>query len=255
MMSMKPQTFLFGLLLGLSIASCQRAASPPPPPIGADTLIARAVRAHGMQVLDRAEVSFRFRNRLYRARREQGRFDYFRLFSDSAGRAVADHLWNGGFVRTIDGDTAMLEDKKAKAYGESVNSVIYFALLPYFLQDPAVKATYLGLDTVENSPYQLLEVGFAAEGGGSDHDDSFRYWFHPETSRLHYLAYTYHTDGGGTRFRKAVNPRQVNGVWLSDYRNYQPKTEGMPMQALARDTAQWDFLSDIVLEDMAIFPL
>ena len=40
-----------------------------------------------------------------------------------------------------------------------------------------------------------------------------------------YLAYLYYTDGGGLRFRKAYNPRKVNGILFQDYVNYKPRED------------------------------
>jgi hypothetical protein len=40
------------------------------------------------------------------------------------------------------------------------------------------------------------------------------------------MAYSYEeTDGIGLRFRKAYNPRTVNGILFLDYINLKPKTE------------------------------
>jgi len=35
-----------------------------------------------------------------------------------------------------------------------------------------------------------------------------------------YLAYSYHVNGGGVRFRSAYNSREVDGVRFQDYINY-----------------------------------
>ena len=43
-----------------------------------------------------------------------------------------------------------------------------------------------------------------------------------ETFQIDYLAYNYLTDGGGTRFRKAQNKRNIEGFWFQDYLNFKP---------------------------------
>ena len=49
------------------------------------------------------------------------------------------------------------------------------------------------------------------------------YWFNKETFKPDYLAYDFHTDGGGVRFRKAYNERYVDGIRFVDYENYKPR--------------------------------
>ena len=66
---------------------------------------------------------------------------------------------------------------------------------------------------------------FEQEGGGEDFDDVFLYWFDKEDYSMDYLAYLYHTDGGGIRFREAFNQREVNGVLVQDYINLRPEDE------------------------------
>ena len=60
-------------------------------------------------------------------------------------------------------------------------------------------------------------------GGGEDFQDEYRYWIDPESGHIDYLAYNYHTDGGGTRFRKAKNRRKKEGFVFQDYINFKPE--------------------------------
>lgn len=115
----------------------------------------------------------------------------------------------------------------AAKYTRSVNSTIYFALLPYGLNDPAVRKKYLGKTTFEGQPYFTIEVTFKKEGGGEDFNDVFLYWIHEKNFTMDYMAYLYYTDGGGLRFRKAYNPRKVNGILFQDFINYQPKDDSV----------------------------
>lgn len=169
----------------------------------------------------------------------------------------ADILTNEGFRRLIEGRQTALSTKDSSAYANSVNSVIYFALLPCFLQDPAVRLTGLGTARIAGEEYDKLQVTFRQEGGGKDFEDTFVYWFHRNRHTLDFLAYHYLTDGGGARFRKAVNTREVGGFRFADYINYQPKTD-------RRDVAVFDSLyehgslkelSRIELEAIEVTPL
>lgn len=208
--------FVFALLLFLT--SCSEKDSP-----DAKTIIEAAIAAHGGKHLDQSVVSFRFRDKQYRALRDNGAFVYSRTFTDdSTGQRIHDVLRNSGFERTADDQVVALPQDKQEAYTASVNSVIYFALLPYFLKDEAVQAKYLGQATVKGEPYEKVQVTFAQTGGGEDFEDVFVYWFHQQRHTMDYLAYSYAEDNGdiGTRFREATNPREVNGVRFQDYNNY-----------------------------------
>jgi len=144
-------------------------------------------------------------------------------------------LNNKGLFREINGQKVSLSPKDSSAYSNSVNSVLYFALLPYFLNDPAVNATYLGEADIKGEPYHEIMVTFSKEGGGKDHEDEFVYWIHQERHTMDYLAYNYLTDGGGARFREAYNTRTVEGIRFADYINYKPEGD-------SRDVATFDSL-------------
>jgi len=169
--------------------------------------------------LQEAVIDFDFRDRHYKAVLNQGLFQYERSWADSLGR-VQDVLTNEGFSRTVDNQPFSVSDENAKKYANSVNSVIYFALLPYFLNDPAVMKEYVGEANLDGEPYYKIRVTFQEEGGGDDHDDIFIYWFHQDTYQMDFLAYEYEREGGGSRFRKAYNQREVGGVLFADYINY-----------------------------------
>ena len=113
-----------------------------------------------------------------------------------------------------------LSEHEQSRFSEAVNSVVYFALLPHFLNDLAVQKRYIGKSTVKGEPYHKIEVSFRKEGGGKDYSDVFTYWFHQDKHTMDYLAYRFHRDGGGTRFRAAFNQRRINGILFADYHNY-----------------------------------
>ena len=75
------------------------------------------------------------------------------------------------------------------------------------LGDPAVQPRYLGVDTLQGEPYHEIEVTFRQDGGGRDYEDRFIYWIHPERHTMDYLAYGFHIDDGGARFREATQER------------------------------------------------
>ncbi|PPK86355.1 hypothetical protein CLV84_3281 [Neolewinella xylanilytica] len=183
-------------------------------------VLARAVRAHGMEGFDSVQIHFTFRERDYGIEQRNGRFTYTRTFADSLGNAVRDVLTNEGLVRYRNDSVQTLTSKDSAAYAASVNSVRYFFVLPYGLSDPAVQARLLDTATIAGRAYDRVRITFDEEGGGEDHEDVYHYFFNQVTGELDYLAYTFEADEGGIRFREAVNKRRVDGVLVQDYVNY-----------------------------------
>ncbi|WP_417364456.1 DUF6503 family protein, partial [Galbibacter sp.] len=68
--------------------------------------------------------------------------------------------------------------------------------------------------------YYEVKVTFAQDGGGTDHEDEYMYWIAKDNFTVDYFAYKFYTGEGGIRFRKAYNPRMVNGIRFVDYENY-----------------------------------
>jgi hypothetical protein len=223
----------------------------------AQEIVDKAIEAAGGPILEQVKVSFDFRDRHYVATRREGKYHYERIFRDSVDRQVHDHLTNGGLWREIEGDKVKLTAKDSAAYANSVNSVIYFALLPYFLNDPAAIKSYLGTERIADVLYEKVMVTFHQEGGGKDHDDEFVYWFNSDTYHLDYFAYNYITDGGGARFREGFNARTINGVRFIDYVNYKPIMKSRKVGKFARWFQQdsLEFLSRIELDSVVVAPL
>ena len=118
-----------------------------------------------------------------------------------------------------------LKDSIANVYANSVNSVHYFANLPYGLNDPAVNKEFLGEVAIKDKEYYKIKVTFDQKGGGKDYEDIYLYWFNKETFKPDYLAYKFYVDGGGIRFRVAYNERYLGGIRFVDYENYEASRE------------------------------
>jgi len=185
----------------------------------AQKIIDKAIEQHGGDLYENSRIDFKFRDIDYVAEHQNGRFMYQRTIDDSVG-VITDRLTNEGLNRMVDGERVTLAPEDSIAYASSVNSVIYFALLPYKLNDPAVISEYVGDTSIDGEPYYEIEVNFRKMGGGRDHQDTFVYWIHRNDFTMDYLVYRYHIDGGGTRFREAKNVRKIQGIRFSDYNNY-----------------------------------
>lgn len=243
------------LLLGCREPDAPEASTP------AQAIVNRAMGQHGGNVLDHAIVEFDFRDAHFRIRRNGGRFHYTRSYTDSLGRSVREGLANDSLYRLVDGTRVSLSDAEQAAVKTAVNSVVYFALLPYFLQDPAVQLAYSGPDTIQGTPYDRVRVTFQQTGGGQDWEDVFMYWFSQRDAAMHYLAYAYGRgpdEEYGTRFREAYNVRTINGVRFADYHNY--TTPGDSLRDLARYPTLWaqdslELVSRIELDSIRVEPL
>jgi len=187
-------------------------------------IIDESIAVAGGEHINKKDIEFVFRDKEYGAKHNDGRFEYVRLFKDSIG-LIRDELDNEGFTREVNGKITEIPDSMAVKYSNSVNSVIYFALLPYGLNDPAVNKTYVGEIEIDGQKYDKIKITFDQQGGGKDYEDEFIYWVNQTTKKPDYLAYSYHTEGGGMRFRKAFNERYVGGIRFVDYINYQPTSE------------------------------
>lgn len=86
-------------------------------------------------------------------------------------------------------------------------------------------------------------------------EDRFIHWIHEEEGTLDYFAYRYHRDGGGTRFRRAINRREVGGLLIQDFENY--RAEGVSVEEIAEygrllEPDAVELLSVLELEDVQV---
>lgn len=221
---------LISLAFALIIASCSESEQSREETDNRSTntaqhIIDKALAKSGGDRYNNSEIEFTFRDISYQSRRDGGNYEYTRTRTDSAGNVISDCIDNLGFQRTINGNAMEVPDSLARLFTNSLNSVIYFAMLPYGLNDAAVNKRYIDSVEIKGAPYHKIEVTFAEEGGGEDHEDVFLYWIHRKDFTTDYLAYTYHTDGGGMRFREAYNPRYDGEIRFVDYRNFKPENQ------------------------------
>lgn len=216
------------------------------------TLIDSVIESYGGDKYNHSQIEFDFRNRHYTYTRDDGIYTYSRIFNDSLG-TYRDVLTNDGFTRYLNNEVVDLNEEWAQRYSASVNSVIYFALLPYGLNDPSVNKKYVRQEKIRNILYHVIEVTFDQEGGGEDFEDVFYYWIHAQDYTLDFLAYTYETEEAGVRFREAINRRRVNGIQFQDYINYKP-AKIVPLDSLIPlyEKGALEELSRIELENINV---
>lgn len=217
----------------------------------ARALILQSIQAHDADRLGNALMDFTFRDVRYSVDRKQGVFQYARKGSvDSV--VFEDRLTNDAFTRSENG--LELEGDSLGKYKSSLNSVVYFAQLPYGLDAPAVQHSYLGEEEIKSATYHKIMVTFDENGGGEDHEDVFLYWIDKRDMLIDYLAYSYCEEDCGYRFRESVNRRKINGVTIQDYINYTPEAE---LDTITRideyyRKGKMEKVSDIKTEDVQI---
>lgn len=230
------------LFLGVSCASRTEA----------EKIIDSAIAAYGGDLYEKTAITFEFRGTSYSIFKSSTAYEYSREFTDSTGQVV-DILNNEGFTRKVNGvgiDT--LTEERIGAFSRSVNSVAYFAFLPYGLNDEAAIKTYLGQTTIKGKDYHQVKVTFQAEGGGEHFEDEFLYWFGVDDFLMDYLAYSYHTDGGGVRMREVREAREVGGIRFQDYINLKAESKDTPLDSMQYlfEKGELEKLSEINLENI-----
>lgn len=217
-----------------------------------EQIVDAAIAAHGGERYAETAMDFDFRGMHYSIFKSPSAFEYRREFTDSTGQVV-DILNNEGFARRVNGvGIDSLTEERIGAFSRSVNSVAYFAFLPYGLNDAAAIKTYLGQTTIKGKEYHQVKVTFQAEGGGEHFEDEFLYWFGVEDSLMDYLAYSYHTDGGGVRFREVREAREIGGIRFQDYVNLKAANKATPLDSMQYlyEKGALEKLSEINLENI-----
>lgn len=220
----------------------------------ANTIINKAIEVAGGEKYVDAEIVFDFRDKQYTTIRKNEIYQYEREFKDTT-QVIRDVLNNEGFKRFVNTEEIVVADSMSVKYAASVNSVHYFALLPYGLNDAAVIKENLGNVSIKGKNYHKIKVTFQQEGGGEDFEDVFLYWVHTETYTIDYLAYSYQEASGvGIRFREAYNERTINGLRFVDYNNFKPKNESLNLLDTdkAFETNNLKLLSKIELKNITV---
>ncbi len=237
------------LLLTITIVSCKEREVQ----VTAQAIVDEAIVNSCNGNCDHATIDFTFRDRRYISKRDGGNYQYERITTDSTG-ITRDILTNDGFQRYKNDTLVKVPDSMAARYSNSINSVLYFAQLPYGLNAPAAQKELVGEATIKGEPYFEISVKFIKEEGGKDYEDEFVYWIHKNNYTVGYLAYSYITDGGGIRFREAYNVRMVNGIRFADYNNYKPKSLDIALTDLDSlfENGELNLLSKIETESVGV---
>lgn len=237
---------MYVLMIVSSTWSCDEKPDP-------QMIIDKAIEKHGGDHYNNVLIAFDFRDRHYTILKKDNKFEYTRSFEDSLG-SFKDVLNNDGFYRLLNGEKIGIPDSMAAKYARSVNSVVYFATTPFVLNDEAVRKKYIGMCSLNGQKYHKIEVSFDQQGGGIDYDDVFVYWINKDKYTMDFLAYEFHVDGGGTRFREVHNRRRVGEILFTDHVNYKYTSEDTPLKDYDQlyEDNQLTRLSHIDLENVTV---
>ena len=240
---------ILGVLLIFIALACQQEEKK----LTAQEIVDKSIEISGGKLYETSTISFNFRDRAYVSEFDGNQKILKRLLSNDSIQ-LFDVLTGDKFQRFDNNSLVVLSDSLSRVYSNSVNSVHYFSKLPYGLNDAAVQKELLGEIEMKGKSYYKVKVTFEQEGGGDDFDDTYLYWFNKESFKVDYLAYEFHIDGGGMRFREAYNERYVGGIRFVDYYNLKPKSSDaiiMQIDSLFLQD-QLKLLSKIELEKVAI---
>jgi len=241
---------IYSFTIGLAFVACEQKKTNENL---AETILEKAIQVAGGDSINNSTIIFQFRDKNYKATRNNDSFKLERNFIDS-DQIISDQLSNSGFQRFINDELQTISDTTAAKYSNSVNSVYYFSILPYGLDDPAVNAQYLELKRIKEKEYHKIKVTFDEIGGGDDFEDIFIYWIGKEDYKLDYLAYDFHVNGGGIRFREAYNEGYINGIRFVDYNNFKPqnKNSNLLETDVMFEENKLELVSKIVLENLTV---
>ena len=214
------------ILLFLILVSCSNSSH-----ISTSQIINKSIKAHGWDQED-FSIVFDFRDYQYELKRKN-KFYSFQRTTKKEGNVIKDLMSSKKKLKRFINDKSVeLSDSMTNVFSNSLNSVMYFFQLPRPLKDQAVITKYLGLAKIFNEKYWTIKVTFKENGGGKDYQDEFRYWININNGQIDYLAYNYLTEGGGTRFRQAVNKQLNQGFIFQDYINFKPNVKFVSLDSL-----------------------
>ncbi|MFQ5527594.1 MAG: DUF6503 family protein [Thermoanaerobaculia bacterium] len=237
------------------------------PPASAESpaeLVARSIAFHGGELYAATRIELDLCSKsgcsALEVTQDGGLFEYCATASGKRGekRVCID---NDSTAEWLDGvglaTGAMPGSEAADALDSSrrdwVMQRVYFAFLPYRLEDPSVGLEDQGSETWDGRELRRVKVSFEP-GSSTDADDEFLYWFDPESARLELFAYSYTRNDGGLRFRRLTNYRREGGILFFDQENLGVEGPGLSVDlvspAYVRDAMR--YVSTVELREIRV---
>ena len=154
--------------------------------------------------------------------------------------------WRGGVESQLDDEG----ERRARAYADAR---VFFPFLPFTLTGGDIHFEDLGLESWRGRALHKVKVSFAT-GTSNDADDSYMFWFDPDTGRVEQFGYDF---DGGLRYRKAIRFNRVGGILFSDQNNYAIDGGRVPVDVLSPEyvAERMHLLSTVVLSNISVEPL
>ncbi len=221
-------------------------------------IVAKAVAFHGGDVYDHLAISMTITSLSgsfqIETTREGGSFE--NIVTGLAGpdgverrvRVTNDAVqeWRDGVEIELDAEGA----RRARAY---VDARVFFPFLPFTLEGGDIQFDDRGIENWHGVALHKVKVTFVS-GTSNDADDSYMFWFDPDTGRVEQFGYDF---AGGLRYRKAIEFNRVGGILFSDQDNYAIDGGRIPVDTLSPDYVDESMalLSTVVISDISVEPL
>lgn len=222
-------------------------------------VLERAIEHHGGDVYEHSvsELNICSRSGCYRVavRMDGGLYRYRVSGPVSAGHREVEAT-NDAVAHWHDGVEQELAPGDASRLRDWVMERVYFAFLPYRLNDPSVLHQDLGRETWGGRELHKIKITFWA-GSSTDAQDQYLYWFEPASGRLEQFAYSYQGEPGGIRFRRLFNHRRVGGILFFDQENLGLEGDHLSVDAITPEYVEITLraISTVTLEDIRVEPL
>jgi hypothetical protein len=244
------RVYIFGIiLLCNTLAACKSGSVDLA--LGTPNIVAKAMEFHGNEMFQSAALSMTITSLSGSFRiessRENGRFEYIVTDPRSQRRVLLNNEivqeWRNGTEIPLDEE----EKRRARAF---VDARVFFPLLPFTLNGTDVHFEDFGLDHWNGQDLQKVKVSFTP-GSSNDADDSYMFWFDPDTGRVEQFGYDF---SGGLRYRKAVEFNRVGGILFSNQENYAVDGGRVPVEMLSPEYVEEHMvlLSTVVLSEVSV---
>ena len=242
--------------MGLLVATLGSAAWGVEPPLGSRLeIVDRAIDHHGGERYASSETRLSLCSKsgcsTIVALADGGRFALTVTAAVDEGKRRV-RITNETVEQWTDGEPVEIPADRRQALRDWVMARVYFAFLPYRLNDPSVYKQDLGLEAWGDRELRRVRVTFAP-GSSTDAEDVFVFWLDPETARVEQFAYSYTRGKGGLRFRRGVNYRRIGGILFFDQENLGVDGPGFSVDEL--DPAfveRMRHVSTVELRDVAV---
>ena len=248
-------------LAGVLATGCATGEAPP----GAESemsapallpIVAKSIEFHGGDVYEHSTVSLTITSLSGSfdivSRRQGPGFDY--TVTRKVGQFERRVRYTNEMLEQWDaGEPVDLDEEAAGRVRAYVDARVFFPFLPYSLKGGDIYFEDQGLEAWDGHELQRVKVTFTP-GTSNDADDSYLFWFDPDTGQLEQFGYDF---DGGIRFRKAISFVRVEGLLFSTQENYAVDGDRIPVETLNPEyvAEEMELLSTVVLSNIEVAPL